>query len=369
MARTDKDVGAKSQALRFCVSSGLIPFLEVDVSSGVELSPSPKRLTDIDVLGLALRSDGTISRVLFDCKSTGGPPFARALWLSGLMAFTGGQEGFMLMGRPAERAHRLAARKLNVRIFGTDTFDSYATASSAEYKILRSYAGDIENWHRVYEGALKNPAILSIYKSVNAEIPLCSDAPKAFRRLVAQCREFKGELNPVKPLHMAAFTEIVLSISLLMNMMSADLRNIVDLEEAERDFAATLRYYLWGGHENITTLKKIHDLISATGDEVEQESALVAWPNFVQLTRVLLDSPTQIRHACFTLRELSLRYLADADKAADIRLGRQLLAPRARQFAKRIGAYTAAALKLPHDFTQELDKQIDSLVTMAEQAS
>lgn len=54
MARTDKDVGAKAQALRFCVSAGFIPYLEVDVLSGVELSASPKRLTDIDVLGVGL---------------------------------------------------------------------------------------------------------------------------------------------------------------------------------------------------------------------------------------------------------------------------------------------------------------------------
>ncbi|MCG7352873.1 hypothetical protein M0638_21385 [Roseomonas sp. NAR14] len=366
MARTDKDVGAKAQALRFCVSAGFIPYLEVDVLSGVELSASPKRLTDIDVLGVGLRSDGTVGRTLFDCKSVGGPAFARALWLSGLLTFTGGDEGFMLMGKPVERAHRLAARKLKVRIFGADAFDGYASAASAEYKILKSYAGDIENWHRVRETALKNPAILEIFDGINYEVPLCADAPKAFRRLIASCRKNKGELNPAKPLHMATFAEIVLAVSILVAVMIGDLRNIIELADNEKEFSTALRYYVWGGHENIELLKRMHDLIAANGSPLEQESSLIAWPLFVQLVRGMLESPTQVRNACFPLRDISLRYLADTNEAADLRVGRLFLAPRARQFAKRVSSYVAAVLKLPNEFAERLGQDIDDLVMKAE---
>jgi len=165
MARSDKDNPAKEQALKFCVSSGIVPFLEVDVYTAVELTSAPKKITDIDVLGVGLREDGTLSRTIYDCKSTGGPPIARALWLSGLMRYTGAKDGVILMGKPVEKAHRLAARHLDVNIFGSGGFDNYAAATSSEYKLLNSYAANIENWHRFIDGAVKQNSIGEVLKN------------------------------------------------------------------------------------------------------------------------------------------------------------------------------------------------------------
>jgi len=363
MARSDKDNTAKEHALKFCVSSGLIPFLEVDVQSGAELSPTPKLLTDIDVLGVLLREDGTVARTIFDCKGTGGPAFARALWLSGLMKYVGAREGMILMGKPAERAHRLAARKLDVRIFGSGAFDDYASAANPEYKVLRSYPGTLENWLRVYDASAKQPALQEIYKAIQEEIPLSLDAPRSFRRLISRILQYKGELNPVKSLHLAAFTELTLAVSLLLGLMVGDIRNLVDLSDDEKQFTTVLRYYIWGGHEGVSTLRKIYEL-SSTANAVEPETSLVAWPQLVQLVRGLLEAPTQIRNCSLALRELSLRYLADRDEGADLRAGRLFSAPRARQFAKRIGVYTAAIMKLPIEFSEMMDGQIDELVAL-----
>lgn len=362
MARTDQDNTAKQSALKYCVSSGFIPFLEVDVHTGFEFSTSPKLITDIDVLGVHIRDDGTHSRTIFDCKSTGGPAFARALWLSGLMTFVGVDEGMILMGKPAERAHKLAARKLNVRLFGSNSFERYALASDPEFGALKSYPGALENWLRLFDAFPKNPAVGGIYKIVQQEVPLTQDPARSFRRLISRVLEFKGELNPAKPLHMATFVELVTSVSMLLGMITGQLRNLVDLSDGEKEYSSVLRYYLWGGHDGVTTLRRMYELMGAANRESEAETSLVAWPQFVQVTRTLLEAPTLIRNSTIALRELSLRYMADLDYAADQRVGRLFSTPRARQFAKRIGSYTAAVAKLPPEFSERLDKQIDELV-------
>ncbi|MBE2991650.1 hypothetical protein IFR23_06425 [Sphingomonas sp. CFBP 13603] len=362
MARSDKDNPAKEQALKFCVSSGVMTFLEVDVYNVVELTSAPKKITDIDVLGISLRQDGSIARTVYDCKCSGGPAFARALWLSGLMQYTGIDDGLILMGKSAERAHRLAARKLNVNVFGSNAFDNYAAATSVEYKLLKSHAGNIENWHRAYDGALNQPAIQSILAIIQQEVPLSNDPARSIRRLISRTLPFKGELNPNKPLHMFAFVEFVTSISLLLNMIVADIRNIVDLSEGEGDFLKVVRYYLWGGPEGVANLKRMYEILKTHDSTTEQETALIAWPQFVQLVRGLLESPTHVRNAVIALRELSLRQVADVDDGADMRLGRLFAAPRARQFAKRLGGYSASALRLPSEFADRMDVQIDQLV-------
>ncbi len=333
--------------------------------TGLEFSPSPKLLTDIDVLGIIIRDDGSQARTIFDCKGTGGPAFSRALWLSGLMTFVGADEGMILMGKPAERAHRLAARRLNVRLFGSNSFESYAIASGPEYAALKSYAGELESWLRLFDGAAKSTAAAQIYKAIQQEVPLTKDPAKSLRRLISRTLEHRGELNPTNSLHMAVFAELTTAVSLLIGMMVGDLRNLVDLADSEKEFTAVLRYYLWGGHEGVATLQKLFALMGATDQEVEPETSLVAWPQLVQLTRGLLEAPTQVRHSTTALRELSLRFLADRDTSADKRAGRLFMAPRARQFAKRISGYTALIMKLPTEFADKLEKEIDELVATA----
>ena len=161
---------------------------------------------------------------------------------------------------------------------------------------------------------------------------------------------------------MAIFIETVAAMSLLFAMIVSDLRNIVDLDEGEAEFTKVVRYYLWGGPEGVANLNKMYEILAAHDNSTEQETALVAWPQLVQLIRGLLEAPTQMRNSVLALRELSLRQVADVDNVADIRVGRLFSAPRARQFAKRIGSYAVAALRLPHEFADRMGQQIDVLV-------
>ncbi|WP_141395817.1 hypothetical protein [Sphingomonas spermidinifaciens] len=331
--------------------------------TGVDLTATPKKITDLDVLGISLREDGTVGKSIFDCKSAGGPAFARALWLSGLMRYVGAREGIIIMGKPAEPAHRLAARKLDVTIFGSGAFDSYAAATNPEYRVLQSYAGNLENWHRINDAALKQPAVAEILLAIQQEVPLCTDPARAFRRFISRLLQHKGELNPAKPLHMAAFVECVVGFSYLFLLMVQDLRLVIDLAIGEKEFSTFLRYYLWGGPEGVANLRRMYELLAAHEGTSEQGISLVLWPQLIQLVRGLLEAPTQVHNCVIALRELSLRQMANIDSASDLRAGKLFLTPRARQFAKRIGFYAAGVMKLPSEFAERMDQQIDGLVS------
>jgi hypothetical protein len=159
MARGDFDTEHKADALRYCVVLGAVPYLDVDVASAIDLTSDEKVLTDIDVLGLQLEEDGSTRRLLFDCKGeklsskgSGPSPMSRSFWLAGLMAYVHADEGFVILRRRAEKAHRLSAQTLNVRLFDKPSFSAYAAAANPEYHLLSSYATSTEAWYRLMEG-------------------------------------------------------------------------------------------------------------------------------------------------------------------------------------------------------------------------
>ena len=369
MARSDRDIDHKADALRFCVVSGAIPYLEVQIASAVDLTSDEKVLTDIDVLGLRLGPDGSTHRLLFDCKSSKIPPMSRAFWLAGLMAYVRGDEGFVILGRSAEKAHRLSAQAINVRLFDKEGFGVYAAATDPEFPLVSSYGADTEAWHRLAEGINTAGSMYQgLWRQLSSEVPLAREAPKRFRRILSVVREHRGELDPVKPLHMALFTEAVLASSVLLATMVGELRNLIELTEEQDGFTSTLRYYLWGGRDGYATLQRINEL-SGRAEISEFETSIVAWPQFVQLTRSLLEAPPSVRNCCMPLRELALRFVADAAEESDIRVGKLFARPRARQFTHRIAAYLATAAKLPNDFPKRLGEEVDRLVGVAERSA
>lgn len=366
MAREDKDAAQKSMALRFLVSAGAIPWLEVPVSSAVDLSAQEKLLTDIDVLGLHCSSDGTIRRTLIDCKTKKMPPMERAFWLAGVMAYLRSDEGFVILSRRAEKAHRLTAKVIGVRLFESQSFIDYATAAAPSFSRLSSYACDAEAWFRFREQAPQAAQVLQLLKRTSAEVPLANDIARRLRRLVAAIREARGELDPAKDAHMAIFAETVLAMSILLVPLVGELRNLYDLSEDREELSSVLRFYVWGGRDGVAMFQRMADGDKRTLEDAE--AAVLAWPQFIELIRGLLDEPTAVHHCCMPLRELALRYVADKSLDSDVRLGRLLLQPRARQFSRRIANYVVAVGKMPQDFARRLDHDIDALAESVEQA-
>lgn len=313
MARGDFDTEHKTDALRYCVVLGAVPYLDVDVASAIDLTSDEKVLTDIDVLGLQLNEDGSTRRLLFDCKGekpsskgSGPSPISRSFWLAGLMAYVHADEGFVILRRRAEKAHRLSAQTLNVRLFDKPSFNTYAAATNPEYHLLSSYATNTEAWYRLVEGVnASGDRHRGLWRQLSSEVPLARDGPKWFRRVLAAVREYRGELDPSKPLHMALFTEAVLATSVLLATMISQLRNIVELSDDHSEFTSVLRYYLWGGRDGYTMLQRMNELSGRAAELANFENKVVAWPHLVQLTRGLLEAPTSVRACCMPLRELS----------------------------------------------------------------
>lgn len=365
MAREDKDAGLKSDALRFLVATGSVPWLEVPVSSAVDLSTQEKLLTDIDVLGLRFHADGTIRRTLVDCKTRKMPPMERAFWLAGLMRYLQVDEGIAILARRAEKAHRLSAKVVGVRLFERQSFLDYATAAAPSFSRLSSYACDSEAWHRMRERTPQINSVQQLLRRSSAEVPLSNDVAKRLRRLVAALREARGELDPAKDNHMSVFTEAVLAASVLFAPLVGELRNLYDLSENREELESVLRFYIWGGPEGVTMFQRMADGDRRTVKDAE--TAVLAWPQLVELVRGLLDEPTAVRNCCMPLRELALRYVADKVPESDLRLGKLLLQPRARQFTRRIATYLATVGKLPNDFPKRLDLDVDGLAEPVEE--
>ena len=166
---------------------------------------------------------------------------------------------------------------------------------------------------------------------------------------------------------MAIFTEAVLAASVLFVPLMGELRNLYDLTDSREELISVLRYYVWGGPEGVAMFQRMAD---SDGRSLEEaETAVLAWPQFIELVRGMLDEPTAVHNCCMPLRELALRYVADKSEDSDRRLGKLLLRPRARQFTRRIAAYMAHVGKLPHDFAKRLDADIDMLAERQEEVA
>src|SRR5688572_4104649 len=84
MGKYDKDRFQKELAIRFCQARSTVPFVEVVVRSSADLSHSVEVLTNLDVVGLEVTSDGAIKRTIFDCKTANKmSPINRAFWAAG----------------------------------------------------------------------------------------------------------------------------------------------------------------------------------------------------------------------------------------------------------------------------------------------
>lgn len=365
MSKTDKDNPQKGLALRFCVASGAVPYLEVPVSSALDFTPTERLLTDIDVLGVRFGTNGDPYRSIFDCKSNGPSPINRAFWLAGLMRYVDASDGFVILGRRTEKAHRLSARKLDVHIFDSSAFSDYAAATDPSFPLISTYSTELDAWHELTtQIAAGHPSIRALYGHLLANAPLGRDPARRLRRILAVAREHRGELDPSKPYHRAIVAELALAIAMLLVPIMGQLRNVIDLRDNLSDFSTALRYFIWGGREGVATLQRMQELRGEAVTLDDFENGLLAWPNLIQLTRLLLEAPTIVREATMPLRELVFRQISTVDAAKDRHVSTLLHSKRAKQFAVRIVGYTIAASKLPREFADRLVSDLDALAQL-----
>jgi len=362
MAATDKDLNQKRKAIQFCVSSGLVPYYEVNVTNIKDFTDKPELLTDIDVLGVALER-GQVKRSIFDCKTTKTSPINRAFWAAGLKDYVEAEYAYVILKRSAPEAHRISAKALGVYLFDETLFDAYATALSPNYKCEDDYLFSMERWHALHAGLRANSTLDKLGNFLRHAVPLEPDAPKLVRGILANLRHARGELDPAKNEHMGVYLFAVFSFAMAMSTVASDIFDVFDPKQSKEVFHGFLRDYIWGGREAYQLRKKLREVMASRNNQSSAEFELHAWDEFVELVRTLLDSPTSVFLCCTPLLSCSLRFLNTPETGLDEALKRQLsLNNRQRQFAFRLSNYLISACGLPREFDDRLKAVINDVM-------
>ncbi|MEM0549303.1 MULTISPECIES: hypothetical protein [Aeromonas] len=356
MAILDKDILQKEKAIRYCIANGVLPYLEVIVNNVREITDIKTVITDIDVLGVEVSRRGKIKKTLFDCKTVGKmSAINRAFWASGVMAYTGCDEAYVILNKKASEAHRLSAKTINVHLFKEEDFDVYATSANINYLNQFYYSYNISSWHSFYASFTKNEALKSLGEYINAKLPLENDSVKSLRELLGIMRSVKGELDPSKPEHMAIYTSLILSFLLVMAPISSQMSDVFDENMSKASYEHILRYYIWGGRESYIQRRELKNAFHVATGARSGELELPGWDEFVLVSRGFLDAHSQLRDALIPCRELSLRYLSKESKENDRYLSRKLReSNRVKQFMMASSGYLYKATGLPKDFHENL---------------
>lgn len=362
MAKTDKDIHQKELALRFCVLSGYLPFLEVNVENLRELSDVSTTITDVDALGILIDASGSRRMTIFDCKTSKSSPINRAFWASGLMSFIESDQAFVILRRKAPEAQRLSAKKLNVHLFDENQFTHYAEAYSLNFKEDYSYCTHIENWLSLSEIYKNYPAFEKFGEFLDSEVPIENDPARGVKRLFAALKKGRGEFNPAKVQHQAIFQHVLMSFCYLLSMIVHDLKSVIDYDSDKETFEKILKYYIWNGRESYLTRQRLKEMFSHNNQSIDSELEFSNWSEFVELVRKLLDAPAEVFKASLFARELSLRTATNQDEEKDKYLAKILSSSsRIRQFLFSQARYLQRAQKLPTEFIDRLNQQFDEL--------
>ncbi|MCJ7851579.1 hypothetical protein [Pseudomonas monteilii] len=363
MAALDKDTAQKEKAIRYCISNGVLPYLEVIVNNVREITDVRTVLTDLDVLGLEISRRGSVRRTLFDCKTVGKmSAINRAFWASGVMTYTGCDESYVILNKKASEAHRVSAKTLNVHLFQEYDFDTYAESANINYLDKKHYSADISNWHTYYKIFEKFETLSALGEHINTRIPLENDFAKALRELVGIIRLNRGEFNPEKKEHMAIYCSLILSFLLVMAPISSQIADIFDTTIGQSEYETILRYYVWGGRDSYIQRRDLKNSVQEASGAKKSELELPGWERFVELSRGLLEAPSEISKALIPCRDLSLRYISPIDTHKDYQLAMSLRSSnRITQFIIAASNYIYTATGLPKDFHNYIKEEISML--------
>jgi len=364
MAALDKDTAQKEKAIRYCISNRMLPYLEVIVNNVREITDVRTVITDLDVLGIEISRRGNIQRTLFDCKTVGKmSAINRAFWASGVMAYVGCSEAFVILTKKASEAHRVSAKTLNVHLFQESDFEKYAESANINYLDKKYYSAQISAWHAYYLVFEKYESLRSLGEYVNTRIPLESDFSKSLRELLGIVRFNKGELNPEKKEHMSIYCSIVLSFLLVMIPITSQLADIFDTDMSQSEYEKVLRYYVWGGRDSYIQRRDLKNAVNELSGGKKAELELPGWEKFVEISRGLLEAPVDIKEALIPCRELSLRYVSQQDVHKDFQLSVLLRSSnRIVQFMIAASGYLYSSAGLPKDFHDIFKEEVSSLL-------
>ncbi|KEO61246.1 hypothetical protein [Thioclava indica] len=363
MGKYDKDRHQKQLALRYCLAQGYFPCLEVVVNTASDLTNKPEVLTDIDVLGIENVSDGSLRRIIFDCKSSSRlSAIARAFWASGLMKYTGVDAAFVITGKPAVFNHRISALKVDVDLHDEKSFVDLGQTVAQDFNTDTCYQSSLDRWDQVYDAFDKNAWSKTLFSLCRDVVPLSHSPEQSFRKILSEVRKNKGYFDPGKPAHRAIAFDALSYMFVLWSRMGRDFRRIYSPSMRRENFEDALRLYVWGGHESYVIRQAILESSQRAGMSGETSVDLQefpGWSRFVNFAGLIISSPNDIFECSHMCRELSIRQLvahnSDFDKPLKARLKRN---DRLAQFTTSAISYFVEACRLPKDLEKDMHKDV-----------
>jgi len=361
-----KDTAQKLKAVRYCVSTGLVPFMEVRIRYAFEGAKTPSDITDLDVLGIRPAGITRPQRSLFDCKTQAKmSAINRALWAQGAKSLAGCEEAFVILSRAAPEPHRLAADSLGVRLFHEPLFDEYAASTSPDYKIEQSYLCDAKRWEDLKSISKRFPRLDRFGEFLLLEAPTQGRGTVALRGLMSSLRRARGELDPDNPFHRALFGLALSQLLLSCAELVMRFHTAFDKSLTKAEFEECLRYFIWDGRDNYEVRRKLSDALRANrGDDAGDAFELPGWDAFIEMFRSYLDAPLMVGTTALPCKELAFRGMGAIDTNSDSRLAKRLAANgRVRQFIQFGATYLANAVQLPREFPDGLLESVKTALS------
>lgn len=359
-----KDTLQKQKAIRYCVAAGLIPYPEAVVRYSADVAEVVSDISDIDVLGVKPAGEHRAKLVLFDCKTQAKiSGINRAMWVAGLKEFVRADEAFVILNKAAPEGHRLAANTIGVRLFSENLFDNFGASSSLNYVPGMSYLEVMDAWEGLLSIKARAKGLEPLLSYLLNDAALEPSHAEGFRTLLSRLKLVAGEFDVSKPTHRTLYGLAVSQALVFLSGITRDFHNVFDPAMERNDFAAVLRYFVWGGKEGYGLRERLHRALQASKKNEESTTfELPGWDRFVELMRSFMDAPLFVGSAALPLKDLSFRELCSANDVADRRIALEVLTNnRARQFALATNKYISSLSRMLHECGNHLASQLTSL--------
>ena len=349
-----KDRALKFKLLKYFVSRKWYPQVEVQVFNREGASSTPKLITDVDVLALYPDIDGYLTPFLGDCKTLKGQsPIARALWLRGLMDFSGGKKGIVLLERPIENDHKLAATEMGVSLLSNIEFDTYAKCTSSAFASINSALCVPEAWEEYFNLFKNFPKLKPIQNLGNNDFWSYDSPSVRLRQTITTLRSCKPELNPAHATHIAVVADICSFFAVAFNMVVCKIFYQYLHPSNKEQLDRGLKAILWGGNENYNFYNRLRQkVVGAEGEDL----ALPCWNTYMELVRTCLERPIATSICPNILKELAFEQFIGAEWSSTYIEELIRSDPYAFTFSLRIVDYVCKAAALPPEFQKTIEE-------------
>lgn len=350
-----KDRSQKDLLYKHFRAQGWLAQIEVSVTPNLSVSRSTPQITDIDVLAIRPTPDLKWNYVIGDCKTKKREsPINRVLWARGLREAVDATSAIVLLDRQdrtrIELDHKLVADEHNILLVQEDEFSVYDraivfpmgssgfTESVDSLEKLRNGIGQ-----RYVNLAELSNSIMSSYWSI-------TDHSVLLRRSLAELLQHRGEIDPRRDEHLALVVEACIAFSVaLASLVGTIFRRHIHPQRREH-LEEAARVIVWGGRDQYEFFESIRRQFVDEAGRPLAPLTLPEWSKFLELLRVLLETPRLAFRIPPFLRRLSISLVEERNGEFNVGESDRIQI----QLSLRVIDYVCRASGLPRDAIERL---------------